>query len=256
MQSPGSSHFGYINEETAEQLSHGFIPRNTELNTKWVVTNFLDWTNWRKSKHPDDAVPENLFDANSTELDKWLSRYIAETRNKKGDLYTPSTLHQLLCGLYRHIKTIRTDCPNFVDKNNTLQAATYVHGTLDSLFRKLHENGIGRKVKHSEIISRDEEEKLWSSGQLGSKTPRALQNAIFFLNGKNSCIRGGEEHRSIKTSQFQRLHDPECYIYHEFVSKNRPGTFRKHVDAKVVPIYCQCEHTSRCHVHLLDLYIS
>ena len=176
-----------------------------------------------------------------------LSRYIAETRNKKGDLYTTSTLHQLLCGPYRHIKTITTDCPNFVDKNST--HFKQLHGTLDSLFRKLHENGIGRKI---EIISRDEEEKLWSSGQLGSQTPRALQNAtcIFFLNGKNSCIR---EHRSIKTSLFQRLHDPECYIYHEFVWKNRPATFRKHVDAKVVPIYC---HTSRCHLHLLDLHIS
>jgi hypothetical protein len=49
-QSPGSSHFGYINEETAEQLSHGFIPRNTELNTKWAVTNFLDWTNWKNGR--------------------------------------------------------------------------------------------------------------------------------------------------------------------------------------------------------------
>jgi hypothetical protein len=38
-QSAGSSCFGYINEETVEQLSHGFIPRNMELNTKWAGRN-------------------------------------------------------------------------------------------------------------------------------------------------------------------------------------------------------------------------
>ena len=104
------------------------------------------------------------------------------------------------------------------------------------------------------MISSEEEEKLWASGQLGTKTPRALQNAVFYYNGKNYCIRGGEEHRNIKISQFQRMYK---YLYHEYVSKNHLGTYKKsHIDPKVVPIYCECAQDAICHVHLLDLYIS
>ena len=88
-----------------------------------------------------------------------------------------------------------------------------------------------------------------------------LQTAIFFCNGQNFCLRGGEEHRNLKLSQFEHLRDPDSYLYHENCSKNRSGTFRQlHVSSKVVPIYCTCDHEistldERCHVHFLDLYI-
>ena len=32
-------------------------------------------------------------------------------------------------------------------------------------------------------------------------------------------LRGGEEHRSLKLSQFECLQDPDCYVYHENCSK-------------------------------------
>ena len=76
------------------------------------------------------------------------------------------------------------------------------------------------------------------------------------------CLRGGEEHRNLKVYQFERLGDPDRYLYHENCSKNRSGTFRQlHVDSKVVPIYCTCNRETsaldeRCHIHLVDLYIS
>ena len=38
-------------------------------------------------------------------------RVMLETRNKKGEFYTPSTLHQLLCGLFRHMKNAKPDFP-------------------------------------------------------------------------------------------------------------------------------------------------
>ena len=239
--SKDAGRFSYIEDSKVQQLSRSFTPKKTETNTKWAFTNFQEWKAWRNTTHPDDPVTANFVDASVDELDKWLARYVAETRNKKGEFYTPSTLRQLLCGLFRHMKNAKPDFPNFIDKKNP--HFTQLHGTLDNLFRQLHEKGVGRQVKHSEIISSEEEEKLWSSGQLGTETPRALQNAVFFYNGKNFCIRGGEEHRNIKLSQFQRYYEPDRYHYIEYVSKNRLGTFRKqHVDSNVVPIYCTCQN--------------
>ena len=153
-----------------------------------------------------------------------------------------------------------SSCPNFLDKKDP--AFKQLHGTLDSHFRKLHESGLGRKVKHAELITKEDENKLWATGEMGRDSPRALQNAVFFCNGKNFCLRGGEEHRNLKVSQFERLGDPDRYLYHENCSKNRSGTFRQlHVDSKVVPIYYTCNRETstldeRCHVHPLDLYIS
>ena len=82
----------------------------------WAFTNFQEWKAWRNTTHPDEPVPANFVDASVDELDKWLARYVAETRNKKGEFYTPSTLHQLLCGLFRHMTIAKPDFPNFIEK--------------------------------------------------------------------------------------------------------------------------------------------
>ena len=105
---------------------------------------------------------------------KWLSYFVVETRNGRGEEYTPATLNQLLV---RHMRAHNNNAPNFMDKKNT--EFQRLHGTLDNYFRKLHQNGIGRKVKHAEVITKDElwkdeENQLWNSGQLGVDTPRSL----------------------------------------------------------------------------------
>ena len=69
------------------------------------------------------------------------------------------------------------------------------------------------------------------------------------------------EHRRLKLSQLERLRDPDRYIYTENCSKNHTGTFNQlHVQSKVVPVHCTCSNAAtadlRCHVHLLDTYIS
>ena len=93
-----------------------------------------------------------------------------ETRNGKGGEYTPATLLQLLASLLRHMHSHNPDTPNFMDRRNMQFQG--LHGTLDNVFRKLHENGIGAKVKHAEVITKDEENQLWDSGVIGIDSPR------------------------------------------------------------------------------------
>ena len=169
----------FVTEAEAEKYAVAYIPKNTEKTTKWALRNFEDWREVRNRQFPNDKVPMDLLTSdNPTLLSKWLSRFVAETRNAKGDPYTPSTLNQLLASLLRHMCTANPNTPNFVDKNTHFQG---LHGTLDNVFRKLHENGIGRKVKHAEIVTNYEENQLWESSKLGTKTPRSLQNTVKFL---------------------------------------------------------------------------
>ena len=64
-------------------------------------------------------------------------------------------------------------------------------------------------MKHSAMISVEEEDKLWSSGAIN---PKELQRSVFYYVGKIFCIRGGDEQRNLRPSQFARSHNPACYI--------------------------------------------
>ena len=111
-------------------------------------------------------------------------------------------------------------------------------------------------MKHAEILSKEEEAKLWNSEVMGLSTPISLQNAAFFVVGKFFALRGGVEHRNLQLSQLKRMCAPDQYIYYENVAKNSSGSFKKlHVKPKVFPVYSCQEVGDRCPVKILDLYI-
>jgi hypothetical protein len=94
-------------------------------------------------------------------------------------------------------------------------------------------------------------------------TPQGLLNCIFFYNGKNLCLRGGEEHRKLTFSQLKRETttvngvQKNCYIYTAHGSKNRSGGLRQlHLPNKVVRHFEVPEAGEKDYVRMLDLYIS
>ena len=105
------------------------------------------------------------------------------------------------------------------------------------------------------VVLPEEEEKFWSTNVFGVHSPVALQRAVFYYVGKVCCLRGGEEQRGLKPSQFQRTSNPDCYTYIENGSKNYSGVNPK-VGNKTVPVYACPEKRPRCLVYLLDTYFS
>ena len=93
-------------------------------------------------------------------------------------------------------------------------------------------------------------------------TPVGLLRAIFFYNGKKFCSRGGQEQRNVKLSQFKRQtsvvngKELASYTYTEFGSKNRQGGFSfLNQHNKIVQHY-QGNNPERCHVAVMDKYLS
>ena len=76
-------------------------------------------------------------------------------------------------------------------------------------------------MKHTEIVTKEAELKLWTSGVMGVDTPRSLQNAAFYIVGKMFSLRGGVEHRLLKLSQISRVSNPDQYVYHETYLKSQ-----------------------------------
>jgi len=153
------------------------------------------------------------------------------------------------------MRGINSGCPNFLDKKEC--RFKDLQGTLDAHFHHLHSTGIGREIKHARVLTKDDEDKLWRTGVMGTKTPKALQNAVFYTVGKMFSLCGGDEMRSLKISQIQRHTNPDRYVYIELLSKTSNGTFKKlHVANKTAPLFACPEAGERCPLHILDLYLS
>ena len=69
------------------------------------------------------------------------------------------------------------------------------------------------KVKHAAVITPEEEEKLWESGAIGIYSPEVIVRCIFYYIGKIFCLRGGQEQRDLKPSQFIREFNPDRYTF-------------------------------------------
>ena len=148
------------------------------------------------------------------------------------------------------MQTLNPEAPNFLEKSN--HAFKKLHNIMENLFQELSKEGVSAETKHAEIVTKDEENLLWSSGVMGMHTPKALLNAVFYYNGKNFCLRGGQEHRDLKLSRKE-----DHYLYTEYSSKNRQGRWAQTRLEKVcVSIFEQKGVSERCHVRLLDLYMS
>ena len=73
---------------------------------------------------------------------------------------------------------------------------------MDAHFHHLHSIGVGREVKHARVLTKDDEDRLWSTVVMGMKCPISLQNAVFYMVGKMFSLHGGGvEMRQIKISQ-------------------------------------------------------
>ena len=179
----------------------------------WALKNFQDWMTNRNLQNPADPVPSDILECYDP------VKFVVETRKSTGEHYPPATLHQLLCGILRHMRSKNRAAPNFLDKKHS--RFRHLHGTLDSYFYRLHSEGHGRQTKHAETVSIEEEDRLWR-GVMDADTPNGLQNAAFLVVGKMFCLRGGQEQRGLQLSQLKRLEDR--YVCYENTSKNRNGT--------------------------------
>ena len=130
----------------------------------------------------------------------------------------------------------------------------------DSIYKWLHSKGIGVDTKATPLLSPTKEAVLWEEGVLSLGNPTGLLNAVFFYNGKNFCLRGGVEHRSLKLSQFVRETTTidgkqiSCYIYTEFGSKNNQGGLTS-LNQKNKTVKHYETNSEHCHVKILDKYL-
>ena len=204
---------------------------------------------WREERNKTacEKCPLTLLEKPGTcSLNYWLSRFVVEMRKADGNPYPPTSISNILAGLYRYSKGLVPNCPNFMDrKNNRFRDIT---GALQVRYRELLKEGVGTVVKHAPVVTAEEKDALWKTNVIGEGSTLSLQRAVFFYVGKCFCLCGGEEQRNLKLSQLVRSFEPDCFTYVE------NGSNPKQVN-KVVPVYAVSESQPRCLVYLLDKYL-
>ena len=233
------------------------VPKKTKQATHWAVQVFNDWVSERNSKAsslfqcPDDLLVKPHPPAI---LDQWLAAFIIEVRKADGNYYTPDSLQCILAGLQRHLRSnLGRSAPNTIDKKNDLFSLK--KHALDQQLRFLRANGIGVQKKQAPVITRDTEQKLWDTGTLGLDSPTSLLNAIFFLNGKNSTLRGVSEHFNLSFGSILHKSSPDHIHYIEHGSKNNSGGLEEHNLTVKNVIINAVPSSPRCHVKVYREYL-
>ncbi len=124
----------FVNDEQLAALSKGVTPATTNSSTKWALSNSEAWKEARNQKHPEDPVPEDLLMSNDrpSYYQPPPAQVVLKTRKFSGYYYPPKTLHQLPCGILRHMRAINPGCVNFL--YNKGSRFKQLQGTMDSHF--------------------------------------------------------------------------------------------------------------------------
>ena len=236
----------------------GVVPTNTKLSNEWALRNVNAWMKNRNSISPSDPVPSDLLSCSDAgTLCKWLCCFVQETKKENGLPYPATTLRSLLAAIQRTLHSNKVPL-NIFDKSD--MRFRDLHMTLDTVCVSLRKEGVGTEVRHAAVIPIEHEDILWKRGVLGVATPESLLRTVFYTVGLHFSLRGGQEHRDLKCSQFTRVPE-EGYLsstYYQYVengSKNYQGRFSETGQLnKIVRAYAQ-PASNRCPVRILDVYL-
>ena len=90
-----------VNPDELKAAAQGVVPENTRRRNNWAEKNLKEWAASRSTLMPNEPVPNLLECRDPSEFNKWLCRYVLETRQENGKPYPPKSLYNLLCGIQR-----------------------------------------------------------------------------------------------------------------------------------------------------------
>ena len=244
-----------MSEEEILRAREAGIPHNTNKDTKYCVS---VWEAWKKERQEScGMVIPQLKDMTTAQLSKWMTHFVLEARKKDGTVYPPNSLHHLVAGLMRYLR----NSGRAIDVFRDAQFSDF-RASLDAEMKRLQSAGVGSQKRQAEVITRQEEDRMWEKGLLGDTTPQSLLDSMVFYNGLCFALRSGKEHRQLRNipCQIQLVERPgeKPYLqYTEDISKNHQGGLRgRNIRPKVVLHHANTEHPDRCFVRMFPRYRS
>ena len=131
---------------------------------KELIETLRDWRQER-NRVATETCPDDLLESPDVgNLNRWLSRFVVECRREDGKPYPPSSISNILAGLYRYSKRCVCvsdvgSCPNFMNRKDP--NFSDLTGAIQVRFRELREKVVGGYVRHAPVVLPNEENMLW-----------------------------------------------------------------------------------------------
>ncbi|XP_007427597.1 zinc finger MYM-type protein 2 isoform X1 [Python bivittatus] len=235
------------------------------------------WKHWVKTRNLEEDLPvldelkstksvklkEDIISHTSTELNFGLAHFVNEVRRPNGENYAPDSIYYLCLGIQEYLNGSNREDNIFLDTN---------YHTFVQEINKILRSWQPSILPDGSIFSRVEEDYLWKIKQLGSHSPTALLNTLFYFNTKYFGLKTVEQHLRLSFGTVYRhwkknpltMESKACLRYQvsslcgtdNEEDKITTGK-RKHEDDE--PVFEQMENTadpSRCPVKMFECYLS
>uniref|UniRef100_A0A8C3D036 Zinc finger MYM-type containing 2 n=1 Tax=Cairina moschata TaxID=8855 RepID=A0A8C3D036_CAIMO len=274
---PRSKKKGVKRKAVSEYQSHDDSSENSECSFPFKYAYGVNaWKHWVKSRHLNEELPEleelkstksvklkeDLLSHTSAELNYGLAHFVNEIRRPNGENYAPDSIYYLCLGIQEYLYGSNRKDNIFIDP---------VYQTFEQELSKILRSWQPSILPDGSIFSRVEEDYLWKIKQLGSHSPVALLNTLFYFNTKYFGLKTVEQHLRLSFGTVFRqwkknpltMESKACIRYQvsslcraDSEDKITTGK-RKHEDDE--PIFEQIENTSdpaRCPVKMFECYLS
>ncbi|XP_017687116.1 PREDICTED: zinc finger MYM-type protein 2 isoform X3 [Lepidothrix coronata] len=274
---PRSKKKGVKRKAVSEYQSHDDSSENSECSFPFKYAYGVNaWKHWVKSRYLDEELPEleelksiqsvklkeDLLSHTSAELNYGLTHFVNEIRRPNGENYAPDSIYYLCLGIQEYLYGSNRKDNIFIDP---------IYQTFVQELNKILRSWQPSILPDGSIFSRVEEDYLWRIKQLGSHSPVALLNTLFYFNTKYFGLKTVEQHLRLSFGTVFRqwkknpltMESKACLRYQvsslcraDSEDKITTGK-RKHEDD--VPVFEQIENTSdpaRCPVKMFECYLS
>ncbi|XP_064905461.1 zinc finger MYM-type protein 2 isoform X7 [Columba livia] len=274
---PRSKKKGVKRKAVSEYQSHDDSSENSECSFPFKYAYGVNaWKHWVKSRHLDEQLPEleelkstksvklkeDLLSHTSAELNYGLTHFVNEIRRPNGENYAPDSIYYLCLGIQEYLYGSNRKDNIFIDP---------IYQTFEQELNKILRSWQPSILPDGSIFSRVEEDYLWRIKQLGSHSPVALLNTLFYFNTKYFGLKTVEQHLRLSFGTVFRqwkknpltMESKACLRYQvsslcraDSEDKITTGK-RKHEDDE--PVFEQIENTSdpaRCPVKMFECYLS
>ncbi|XP_067030910.1 uncharacterized protein KIAA1958-like [Acropora muricata] len=241
-----AARFVNVSDEDISQFLEENENKNTARKTSQDVALFKTFLTERKLNDPEELTP--------LQLDASLRQFIISVRKQDGSDYEPSSLRCMVARIGRYLKKVSYGFSVF----NSIEFA----GTREVLRTKqkaLKSSGKGNKPNASRSLTDSEVDELYRKGQLGSETPEAMLNTLWFNNCTHFGMRGAKEHRDLCWGDIQLKEDISAgeaiqfLEYTERQTKTRTGENRRNI-LPVKPRMYENKNKERCPVQLYKAF--
>uniref|UniRef100_A0A8C9MQ15 Zinc finger MYM-type containing 2 n=1 Tax=Serinus canaria TaxID=9135 RepID=A0A8C9MQ15_SERCA len=268
---------GVKRKAVSEYQAHDDSSENSECSFPFKYAYGVNaWKHWVRSRCLDQELPESeelksiksvklkedLLSHTSAELNYGLTHFVNEIRRPNGENYAPDSIYYLCLGIQEYLYRSNRKDNIFIDP---------IYQTFEQELNKILRSWQPSILPDGSIFSRVEEDYLWRIKQLGSHSPVALLNTLFYFNTKYFGLKTVEQHLRLSFGTVFRqwkknpltMESKACLRYQvsslcraDNEDKITTGK-RKHEDD--VPVFEQIENTSdpaRCPVKMFECYLS